>query len=389
MAGAAPVKIGVLVFPPRLVSTSTPASRLPIAVIGVGLIGRAHVARALASSEVSIAAIADPTEAGRAFAAGLNLPWYADHRAMIDTVKPAAAIVATPNATHLTIGLDCIARGIVTLMEKPVADTVANGRRLCDAATAAGVALLTGHQRRHNPIVRRARQLVNEGVLGRPVSATAMSVWLKPAPYFDTTWRREPGGGPVLINLIHDIDLLRHLLGDIVTVQAITSNRVRGFAVEDTAAVLLQFANGALGTVSVSDSVAAPWNYDLAAGEQAHYPRQDVDSHYLCGTEGSLTLPRLQVWRYRGTSGGTSGGASNGTSYGTSGDARGWTEPLSLERTPVHTANPYDEQLRHLRAVVEGREKPLCSGIDGLKTLEATQAVLTAGASGQAVHLSA
>ncbi len=348
--------------------TATPSgARLPIALIGAGLIGRVHVAHALASSEVAVAAIADPTEAGRAFAASVEVPWFADHRAMLDAIKPQAVIVATPNASHVSIGLDGIARGIVTLMEKPIADTVEDARRLCDAALAAGVALLVGHQRRHNPIVRRARQLVQEGVLGRPVSATALSTWLKPGPYFDTRWRREPGGGPVLINLIHDIDLLRHLLGDVVSVQAMTSNRVRGFTVEDTAAVLLQFANGALGTVSVSDTVVAPWNYDLAAGEQAHYPRQDIDSHYLCGTEGSLTLPRLEVWRYRG--------------------ARGWHEPLSVERSAVHTADPYVEQLRHLRAVVEGKEEPLCSGVDGMKTLEATRAVLTAGASGQAVRV--
>jgi len=344
-------------------------ARMPVAVIGAGLIGRVHVAHALASNDVAVVAISDPTQTGRAFAASVNVPWFADHRAMLDTIKPAAVIVATPNPSHVPIGLDCIARGIATLIEKPIADTIDDARQLCAAAAAAKVPLLVGHQRRHNPIVRRAKQLVTDGVLGRPVSATAMSVWLKPDPYFDTTWRREAGGGPVLINLIHDIDLMRHLLGDIVSVQAMTSNRVRGFAVEDTAAVLLQFANGALGTISVSDTVVAPWNYDLAAGEQAHYPRQDIDSHYLSGSEGSLTLPRLELWRYKGT--------------------RGWHEPLSVERTAVHAGNPYSEQLRHLRAVAEGHETPLCSGIDGLKTLEATRAVLAAGASGQAVHLSA
>lgn len=349
--------------------TPPDSARLPIAIIGAGLIGRVHVKHALASEYVQPVAIADPTDAGRLFAEQMSVPWYADHRSMLDAAKPRAVIVATPNVTHVPIGLDCIARGLVTLMEKPVADTVEEAQRLCDAAAAAQVPLLVGHQRRHNPIVRKARELVTAGVLGRPVSATALSTWLKPDPYFNTAWRREPGGGPILINLIHDIDLLRHLLGDVVSVQAMTSNRVRGFAVEDTAAVLLQFANGALGTVSVSDTVVAPWNYDLAAGEQAHYPRQDIDSHYLCGTEGSLTLPRLEVWRYHG--------------------ARGWHDPLSVERTPVHTGDPYVEQLRHLRAVVEGRETPLCSGIDGLKTLEATRAVITAGTTGQTVHLPA
>lgn len=344
-----------------------PTTRMPIAVIGAGLIGRAHVAHALTSSDVVPVGIADPSEAGRDFAASVNVPWFADHRALLDALKPAAVIVATPNASHVSIGLDCIAHGTPTLMEKPIADTVEGAQRLCEAAATAKVPLLVGHQRRHNPIVRRAKQLVQDGVLGRPVSATAFCTWLKPDPYFNTTWRRESGGGPILINLIHDIDLLRHLLGDIVTVQAMASNRVRGFAVEDSAAVLLEFANGALGTVSVSDTVVAPWNYDLAAGEQAHFPRQDIDSHFLSGTEGSLTLPRLEVWRYQG--------------------ARGWHDRLSVERTPVHSGDPYVLQLRHLRAVAEGQEEPLCSGIDGLGTLQATRAVLSASSTGQAVRL--
>ena len=71
--------------------------------------------------------------------------------------------------------LDCIARGLVTLIEKPIADNVADARRLCDAAITANVPLLTGHHRRHNPIIRRAKQLVADGVLGRPVTANAMA----------------------------------------------------------------------------------------------------------------------------------------------------------------------------------------------------------------------
>ena len=343
--------------------------RMPVGLIGVGGIGRMHVERALRSADVAITAIADPTESARAFAASLNIPCYASHQEMLDKVQVKAVIVATPNSLHVAQGLDCIARGLVTLMEKPIADSVAEARRLVDAAAAARVPLLTGHHRRHNPIIRRARQLVQDGALGRPVTANVMATWLKPDSYYELAWRREPGGGPVMINLIHDIDLLLHLLGPITSVQAITSSQVRGFAVEDTAAALLQFANGALGTVTVSDAVAAPWNWDLGAGEAAHYPQQEIDSHYLAGTEGALTLPRLEMWRYRG--------------------ARGWHDPLSVERTFVHNADPYSEQLRHLRAVVEGHEAPVCSGEDGLKTLQATRAVLEAAASGMPVRISA
>jgi len=128
---------------------------------------------------------------------------------------------------------------------------------------------------------------------------------------------------------------------------------------------VMRMANGALATLLTTDTAASPWNWDLAAGEAAHFPRQDIDSHTLMGTEGSLTLPRLSVWRYAG--------------------ARGWHERLTHARSVPHTANPYDEQLRHLRAVAEGRETPLCSGLDGLRTLQATLAVLASARSGAPV----
>jgi predicted dehydrogenase len=196
-----------------------------------------------------------------------------------------------------------------------------------------------------------------------------MATWLKPDDYFDVAWRREPGGGPVLINLIHDIDLLRHLIGEVAAVQAVTSNARRGHAVEDTAAVLLRFANGALATLLTSDATPSPWNYDLCAGEFERYPRQDADSIHVCGSEGSLTLPRLELWRYSG--------------------ARGWSEPLTLQRTEPMHADPFDEQFRHLRAVVEGREQPLCGARDAAATLRAAVAVHEAAAAGRAVELGA
>ncbi|VTU27309.1 Gfo/Idh/MocA family protein [Variovorax sp. RA8] len=334
--------------------TSAP-TRMPVAVIGAGAIGRMHVERLLGHPEVAPAAIADPTPAARDYAAGIGVPWFADHRELLDRTRPGAVIVATPNSTHAEVGIACIERRLPVLMEKPVADTVAQGQRLCDAAAAAGVPLLVGHQRRHNPILRHARKLLADGIVGKPVSVTAMATWLKPDSYFELAWRRQAGGGPVLINLIHDIDLLRFLIGEVDSVQAMASNAVRGYEVEDTAAVLMRFACGALATLAVSDAAVAPWNWDLAAGEAAHYAQLDVNSHYISGTEGSLALPRLEVWRYAGT--------------------RGWHEPLTCSRTPVHRGDPYVEQLRHLRAVAEGREAPVCSGADGLRTLQAALAV--------------
>ena len=346
-------------------------SKLPIAVVGAGLIGKTHIDRALKSSSVELVGISDPTPGAAALARSIGIPCFADHRSLISEIKPKGVVVATPNVTHAEITVDCLERGAAVLVEKPIADTLEDGRRICEASRAASLPVLVGHQRRHNPIMRKAKAIVGSGALGRPVSATVLCTWLKPRDYFDATWRRLKGGGPILINLIHDIDLMRHLYGEIESVQALASNAVRGFEVEDSAVVALRFRNGALGTVTVSDTTVAPWNWDLSAGEAERFPRQDVNAHFYSGTEGSLTLPRLEVWRYRQDQGA----------------AQGWHDPLTVERTAVHTGDPYTEQLRHFAALVEGKEVPVCSALDGFRTLEATLAVTQSTVSGRPVML--
>lgn len=348
-------------------------SMLPIGVVGAGLIGKTHIDRALRCPDVKLVGIADPTPEAAELARSIGVPCFPDHQSLLSNARPRGVIVATPNVTHCAITVDCLEHGAAVLVEKPIADTLEDGRRICDASQRTGLPVLVGHQRRHNPIMRRAKAILASGLIGQPVSATVLCTWLKPQDYFKVEWRKHKGGGPILINLIHDIDLMRHLFGEVAEVQALASNQVRGFDVEDTAVVALRFRNGALGTVTVSDTAAAPWNWDLSAGEAERFPRQDINAHFYSGTEGSLTLPRLEVWRYK---------ASEGA-------AQGWHDPLTMERTAVHTGCPYSEQLRHFAAAIEGREELVCSALDGFRTLEATLAVTGAAASSRPVLLAA
>lgn len=334
-------------------------------LIGAGVIGRTHIDRIGRDPHLALAGIAEPSAAGKALAEQLGVPWAASHLELLDRTQAQGAIVATPNASHVGMAIDCLERGVAALVEKPVADTVAEALALVQAQQRTGVPVLVGHHRRHNPINSRARSIVQNGRLGRVVTANVMCTVLKPDAYFDAAWRRQPGGGPVLINLIHEIDMLRFLCGEITEVQALSSNAVRGFAVEDTAAAVLRFASGALGTVVLSDAAASPWCWDFCAAEQDQYPRQDVQSHFIAGTHGSLSLPDLALWNYRGE--------------------RSWHAEMTLEKTFVHKADAYSRQLQHFAAVIEGRETPLCSAMDGLRTLQATLAVAEAARSGQAV----
>lgn len=346
-------------------------SDVGIAVVGAGAIGRAH-ARLLARKpgDARLAAIVDPTPASREFAAELGAPWFEDIAALLASARPEGAILATPNDTHLPLSAPLLRARIPVLVEKPIASTLEDARALSTAAREAGVPLVVGHHRRHNPIIKAARDALSRAAIGRIVAVTVMATFLKPDDYFDLEWRRHrPGGGPILINLIHEIDLVRHLCGEITSVQALTSNAVRAFEVEDTAAALMRLSNGALVTLTLSDTAAAPWCWDLISREAAHYPPQPAraNSHYIAGTEGALTLPHLEIWRYARVS--------------------GWHEPLSVESAPYAPGDPYLEQIAHFVRVIRGLEAPLVSAEDATLTLRATLAVEKSAREGRSVSL--
>jgi predicted dehydrogenase len=234
-----------------------------LAVAGIGLIGRRHVEAIHRAAGVRLAAVVDPDDDARHTA---DVPWF-PNLAELPPGTVDGVILATPNAAHVDGGLACVAMGLPVLVEKPLATDTAGARQLVDVAEAHGVALLTGHHRRHNPLVAAAKAIIDSGEIGRVVSVQSMFWLRKPDDYFDVEWRRHRGAGPVFVNLIHDIDLLRHLVGEITAVQAIASNAVRGFEVEDTAVIVFEFESGALGTANVSDAIPAPWSWELTSGE--------------------------------------------------------------------------------------------------------------------------
>ena len=337
--------------------------KFPLAVIGAGAIGRTHIERILKTPEFALVGVAEPRLAGRQWCTERNIPIFETDQALLDATRPQGVVIATPNASHVDVAANCMARGVAVLIEKPVADTLSAAQRLIQIEKTTGVPVLVGHHRRHNPILQRARDIVAEGLLGQVVSANVMANFYKPAAYFDVAWRRQSGGGPVLINLIHDIDMLVFLLGDVRAVQGSLSSAVRDFEVEDTGAALLEFEGGTQAVMTVSDTAVSPWCWDLCAGEQSQYPRQNVQTHFLSGTQGALSLPDLALWHYPGE--------------------RHWHHEILREQSNVHAIDVYVQQLRHFRAVAERREQAICSALDGWRTLQATQALLQAARTGQ------
>jgi predicted dehydrogenase len=339
------------------------ADRVRIAVVGAGLIGARHISHVAESRDAVLHSVVDPTAVGAELAARHGAQHFVSLDALMAAGKPDGIILATPNDLHAPQGLQCIAAGVPTLVEKPIAHDIASAERLVAAAREAMVPLLVGHHRRHNPLVAEAREIILSGALGRVIAAHAFFWIRKPEAYFDIPWRRQPGAGPLLINLIHDIDLLRHFCGEVDAVQAFQSSATRGFPVEETAVATLAFASGVLGTVSISDAIASPWSWEMNASENRDFPRASEVFMHIGGTEASLALPSLEVWRHRG--------------------ANGWLQPLSAERRIIPEQDPLRRQIAHFARVIRDGEAPVVSGEDGLNNLRVVDAVKRAAASGR------
>ena len=338
-----------------------------LAVLGAGLIGKRHIQHIRAEPEAELLAIVDPSPEAKSMALEMNVLWFPSFAALAHQEKPEGIIVATPNQVHVANGLECIASGVPTLVEKPIADDVASATKLVEAAEAAHVPLLVGHHRRYNPTIGKAKEAIESGRLGTVLAAHSFFWLYKPDDYFEIPWRREKGAGPVFLNLIHDVDNLRYLLGDVVSAQAYESNIFRSNPVEETAAILLRFENGVLATISVSDAIVAPWSWELTSGENPVYPRTEESCYLIGGTRGSLAIPHLDFWHSQ--------------------DKRGWWEPIHRERLPVETEDPLALQIRHFCHVIRREQHPLVTGREGLDTLKVIIAVKESAATGQSVQI--
>jgi len=340
-----------------------------IAVAGAGLIGVRHIEEIRKNRSAQLSAIVDVSPKAAAMAARLRIPIYASVGELLARDKPDGVVLSTPNQVHAEQGIECVNGGVPILVEKPLAHSLEAGERLCEAAERAGVPVLVGHHRRHSPIVRAAIDVVQSNVLGPLVGAMGSAAFYKPDSdgYYDgpNAWRRHPGGGPILINMIHEIDSLRALVGEIISVQAVVSNATRGFEVEDTAAITFQFANGALGSFFLSDTGASARSWEQTSREDPAFAAyEDEDCCTIVGTRGSLAIPTMRL-KY----------------FERDGD-RSWNRPFRTHTVTFERRNPLELQIEHFLRVVRRQALPLVSARDGLRNLRVTDAISRAARTG-------
>ncbi|MDA0372786.1 MAG: Gfo/Idh/MocA family oxidoreductase [Planctomycetota bacterium] len=197
-----------------------------------------------------------------------------DLDALLEGERPAAAIVATPPATHADIAVRLAEAGVHILCEKPLATTLADAEAMVHAARAAGVRLMMASKFRFVDDVAEASKRIAEGAIGQPVfydNAFCGHVDM------GTRWNsdaRISGGGVLIDNGAHAIDLARFLMGEVERVLAATGPRLQPVEVEDSVRILFETCSGALGRADLS------WSVDIGSTSYAA----------VHGSEGSIEL---------------------------------------------------------------------------------------------------
>lgn len=361
---------------------------IKLAIIGVGLIGPRHAQAAWKDPNTTLVALVDRSSAAVQLAATLNTRHYPSLAALLEEEdpqeKPDAALVCTPNSTHVDISKQLLSSGIHVLCEKPLSVDIASGQSLVAHAAAQHRLLLTAHHRRFNPYVVAAKRILTSSTtpVGKVTAVSGLWALYKPQKYFDPPieWHRSgEAAGPVMINLIHDIDVLHYLLDSkVIRVAAFAAPKRRTeYEAEEGGAILLHFANGVVATFVLSDAVVSPHAFEMGTGENPVIPRTGQDVYRFFGTEGTLSVPDLKRSFY-----------VEGVEKSWSSEVTEVTERMEdwlseKERQKV----PFELQMAHLVKVLRGEEEPVCTGEDGLTAVRVAQAVKTALATGEMVDV--
>jgi len=347
--------------------TESEISPIRIGLIGAGFMGRQHIEFIRAAQGAVLTAVADPA----ALSAPLGCPSYPDAVALLGSENLDAVIIANPNALHVDTAIDCLEAGVAVLLEKPVAVEYAQSLRLVDAVARLEGRLLVGHHRRHHPAVGRARAAIHDGEIGRVIAVSGLWSARKEDAYFTSApWHAQSGAGVTLLNAVHDLDLLRHLCGEVAEVQAMQSSHARGLEVEDTVSINLRFESGAVGGFLASDAGVSPWGWDQSTEETLEFPYlPDGVAYQFVGTRGALSVPNLAKYTY---------------DPAISAD---WHSPLSRSYLAAAPSGSFQAQLAHFVDVARGTAEPLVSAADASRTLALVEATALAARTGETVDL--
>jgi len=255
-----------------------------IGLLGSGNISQTHARAAMAIPNVQISAIfGSNPQTVASLSAQYHATPFTDFPTFL-THKPMDLVVlGTPSGLHAQQGIAAAQHGLHVLTEKPIDISTKNADALIAAAEKAKVKLAVIFQDRLKPNIQRLKRWLDAGLLGKPLLVDARVKWYRPPDYYSNSkWRGTfalDGGGALINQAIHTVDLLLYLLGDVTRVQARTATLLHKIEAEDTAIANLEFASGAIGTL-LATTAAYPG-----------YPRRLE----ITGTEGTVILEQDRI----------------------------------------------------------------------------------------------
>lgn len=328
-----------------------------IVVIGAGLIGARHAQAVQGHSVAQLVGVVEPDPSRHS---DPDITYFTDIAEVRGPVK--GAIIATPTNMHADHAVQAASLGWDVLIEKPVAGTLPDADRIIKAAENEGIRTLVGHHRRYHPSIDALRDVVQGGAIGTPVTSSLIWAMRKHDSYFEGNWRTA-GGSPVMINLVHDVDLLRHIMGDITQIVGLAGRSLRSAGRLESGAVAIGFASGATATISFADTAPSPWGFEAGTGENPHIGTTGQDMWWITGTTGGISFPSLTHWT----------------------GAKDWSEAAKPAKIDCESTAPLSRQLDHFVDVMNGEAAPIITVQDARETLAATleiEVILTGGTDG-------
>ncbi|KDN43001.1 NAD(P)-binding protein [Tilletiaria anomala UBC 951] len=273
-------------------------------------------------------------------------------------IGPRHARTATGSPDTELVAIELSSAGIHILVEKPFSTDIPSGKDLLQHLSTTGVKALVGHHRRFNPYMVAAKEIVSSsGKLGKVLAINGMWTLYKSLDYYQppTAWRQDKTGGVVLINMIHEVDLLHYLMGPITTVYREKIESQSGLDAEEGAALTLRFNSSAVGSFLVADNLPSLYNFESGTGENPLIPKAGQNVDRVFGTDRSVSVPEMSVWSYKGE--------------------KSWSSELSREVVPVPEGVPSELQLNHFFKVIRGEEALSCTAQAGLAALLVCEAI--------------
>ncbi len=327
-----------------------------IGLIGGGNITETHARAARAIPGLEIAAIhgTNAENIARLCRDHGGTP-YQDFDAFLNHRPMDLVIIGSPSGLHATQGIAAARRGLHVLTEKPIEISTARADALIDAARQSKVQLGVIFQDRMKPHIRQLKNWLDQRLLGKPLFVDARVKWYRPPEYYvNSRWRGTfalDGGGALINQGVHTIDLLLWLLGDVARVQARTATVLHKIEAEDTAAAILEFSSGALGI------------FHATTAAYPGYPRR-VE---ISGTEGTVILEHDRIIE-----------ANLRNTRAAPVEPTALDENQSASTATVSDFRGHQAILEDFFQAIQQNRTPMCDGVEGRRSLALIESIYRA-----------